>query len=78
MKSIFNELSNPYFSKGLAMKYSVLIVSMIAALGLTACAEEVEEPIATGESEVLGEEASGGMLEGEEAERRGGIVREGD
>lgn len=63
------------------MKYSVLIVSMIAALGLTACAEETEEPIATGESEVLREEAGGGMLEeGEEreAEGRGGIVREED
>jgi hypothetical protein len=80
-----NELSDLCFLKGLAMKHSVLLVAMIAALGLTACAEEAEEPVAAGESEVLGEEAGGGAIfedsetsaiVEEGAETSGGIVGE--
>jgi hypothetical protein len=57
------------------MKRSVILVSMIAALGLTACAEEAETRDAAVEPGVLGNEAGGGVIF-EDDETSGGVFEE--
>jgi hypothetical protein len=62
---ISNELSD-LFLKGLAMKHSALLVAMIAALGLTACAGGVYEDGLGTSGGIFEEEETSGVFEEEE------------